>query len=407
MSWVDLVVIALALLAAISGWRHGMAVALLSFVGVLGGAIIGVRVAPLLAEDINNPNTRVIVSVAVVVMLVVLGETTGVFLGRRVRDRITGEHFLAVDSTLGSILQALAVVVAAWLVALPLASASLPGIAAGVRGSQVLSAVDAVMPTAAKQLPAELRQLLDNSGFPDVLSPFARTPVTATGPPDAALVHSAAVATAQPSVLKIRGKAPSCQRQLEGSGFVIAPELVMTNAHVVAGTDSTAVEVTGRKDRITDMPARVVYYDPKVDVAVLRVPNLTAKPLCLRRGPRPLGRRRDRARLPARRPVHGHPGPDPAGDQPEGAGHLRQRRGQPRRLHRPRDRALRQLRRPDDRPGGPGHGRGLRRGAGRPRDRVRAHRRAGAGRRTGRAEPHRRRRDRALRRMTRERITVF
>ena len=279
MSWVDLVVIALALLAAISGWRHGMAVALLSFVGVLGGAIIGVRVAPLLAEGISNTNTRVIVSVAVVVILVVLGETTGVFLGRRVRDRITGEHFLAVDSTLGSILQALAVVVAAWLVALPLASASLPGIAAGVRGSQVLSAVDAVMPNAAKQLPAELRQLLDNSGFPDVLSPFARTPVTATGPPNAALVRSPAVAAVQPSVLKIRGKAPSCQRQLEGSGFVVAPELVMTNAHVVAGTDSTAVEVTGRKGRITDMPARVVYYDPKVDVAVLRVPNLAAKPL--------------------------------------------------------------------------------------------------------------------------------
>ena len=54
MSWVDLVVVALALLAAISGWRHGMAVALLSFVGVLGGAIIGVRVAPLLAEGISN-----------------------------------------------------------------------------------------------------------------------------------------------------------------------------------------------------------------------------------------------------------------------------------------------------------------------------------------------------------------
>src|SRR5205823_8238257 len=95
-SWVDLVVIALALLAAISGWRHGMAVALLSFVGVLGGAIIGVRVAPILAEDISSPNTRVIVSVAVVVMLVVLGETTGVFLGRRVRGRITGERTLAV-----------------------------------------------------------------------------------------------------------------------------------------------------------------------------------------------------------------------------------------------------------------------------------------------------------------------
>ena len=144
MSWVDLLVIALALIAGVSGWRHGMAVALLSFVGVLGGAIIGVRVAPLLAAGIATTSTRVIVSVAVVVLLVVLGETTGVFLGRRVRDRITGERTLVVDSTLGSILQALAVVVAAWLVALPLASASLPAIASGVRGSQVLSAVDAI-----------------------------------------------------------------------------------------------------------------------------------------------------------------------------------------------------------------------------------------------------------------------
>lgn len=279
MSWVDLVVVALALIAAVSGWRHGMAVALLSFVGVLGGAIIGVRVAPLLAQGISSPGSRVIVSVAVVVLLVVLGETTGVFLGRRVRDRITGDRTLAVDSTLGSILQALAVVVAAWLVALPLASASLPAVASGVRGSEVLRAVDSVMPTVAKQLPADLRQLLDNSDFPDVLSPFAQTPVTATGVPDAALAKSPAVAAARPSVLKVRGRAPSCQRQLEGSGFVIGPELVMTNAHVVAGTDSTTVEGPGKRGRVSELPSHVVYYDPEVDIAVLRVPGLTARSL--------------------------------------------------------------------------------------------------------------------------------
>jgi hypothetical protein len=167
MSWVDLIVIALALLAAISGWRHGMAVALLSFVGVLGGAIIGVRVAPLLAEGISNTNTRVIVSVAVVVMLVVLGETTGVFLGRRVRDRITGERFPGrrLDAGLGPAGARGGRGRPAGR-ALPLATASLPGIAAGCCGSQVLSAVDSVMPTAAKQLPAELRQLLDNPASP-------------------------------------------------------------------------------------------------------------------------------------------------------------------------------------------------------------------------------------------------
>jgi S1-C subfamily serine protease len=278
-SWVDLLILLLAIIAGVSGWRHGVAVALLSFVGVLGGAILGVRLAPLLAAEIESPTTRVVVSVVVVVLLVALGETTGVFLGRHIRDRITGERTRTVDSTLGSVLQALTVVVAAWLVALPLASASFPPLAAGVRGSEVLRAVDSVMPATARQLPAELRRMLDGSGFPDVLSPFARTPITAVEPPDPALAGSAVVQDVASSVLKIRGQAPSCSRQLEGSGFVFAPELVMTNAHVVAGTARTGVEVVNSRGVTIELDAEVVLYDPEVDVAVLRVPQLAAEPL--------------------------------------------------------------------------------------------------------------------------------
>jgi S1-C subfamily serine protease len=278
-SWVDAVVVLLALIAAVSGWRHGMAVALLSFVGVLTGAILGVRLAPLLAAGVEAPSTRVIVSIVVVVLLVALGETTGVFFGRRIRDHITGERSLQIDSTLGSVLQAVTVVLAAWLVALPLASASFPGLASGVRGSEVLRAVDSVMPEGAKALPAELRQLLNNSGFPDVLSPFAETPITEVGPPDPALAQSPVVADVGRSVLKIRGRAPSCARQLEGTGFVIGPQLVLTNAHVVAGTSDTGVEVVGRRGRVVELSAEVVLYDPAVDLAVLRVPDLEAEPL--------------------------------------------------------------------------------------------------------------------------------
>lgn len=285
MSWVDLVVIALAIIAGISGWRHGMAVALLSFVGVLGGAILGVRLAPLIAAGVANPSTRIIVSIVVVVLLVALGETTGVFFGRRIRDRITGERTLVIDSSLGSLLQAITVVLAAWLVALPLASASFPGLAAGIRGSTVLRGVDSVMPAGAKQLPDELRQLLDSSGFPDVLSPFATTPITEVGEPNAALAQSAVIGDVSASILKIRGRAPSCARQLEGTGFVIGPKLVMTNAHVVAGTNDTGVEVKNKRGRTVELPAEVVLYDPKIDVAVLRVPDLDADPLIFE--PRP------------------------------------------------------------------------------------------------------------------------
>jgi S1-C subfamily serine protease len=278
-SWVDVVVVLLALIAAVSGWRHGMAVALLSFVGVLTGAVLGVRLAPLLAAGVEAPTTRIIVSIVVVVLLVALGETTGVFFGRRIRDRITGARSLQVDSTLGSVLQAITVVVAAWLVALPLASASFPGLASAVRSSDVLRTVDNVMPEAAKALPAELGQLLNSSGFPNVLSPFTETPITEVGVPDPALAQSAVVEDVASSVLKVRGRAPSCARQLEGTGFVIGPELVMTNAHVVAGTADTGVEVINRRGRVSELDAEVVLYDPAVDVAVLRVPDLDAEPL--------------------------------------------------------------------------------------------------------------------------------
>lgn len=278
-SWVDILVVLLALVAGVSGWRHGMAVALLSFVGVLGGAILGVRLAPLLVSGIQNQSTRVVVSIVVVVVLVALGETTGVFFGRRIRDKITGERTLKVDSALGSVLQALTVVIAAWLVALPLASASFPGLAASVRSSEVLQSVDSVMPDDARKLPAELRQLLDDSGFPDVLSPFAQTPITAVGEPDSALARSQVVRDVAGSVLKVRGRAPSCQRQLEGTGFVVGPQRVMTNAHVVAGTTQTTVEVPARGGRTRALSASVVFYDPGVDVAVLAVPELTADPL--------------------------------------------------------------------------------------------------------------------------------
>jgi S1-C subfamily serine protease len=255
-----------------------MAVALLSFVGVLGGAVLGVRLAPLLASGITSPSTRVLVSIVVVVLLVALGETTGVFFGRRIRDRIRGERSLKIDSGLGSMLQAATVVIAAWLVALPLASASLPAVAAGIRGSEVLRAVNSVMPDGAKALPDELRQLLNNSGFPDVTNPFSQTPITEAGPPNPALRNDPVIDEVQSSVLKIRGRAPSCKRMLEGSGFVIGPQLVLTNAHVVAGTSSTQVEVAGRRGPV-ELDARVVLYDPEVDVAVLRVPDLDEKPL--------------------------------------------------------------------------------------------------------------------------------
>jgi uncharacterized membrane protein required for colicin V production len=276
-NWVDVLVLILALLAGISGARQGMVAAAASFLGVLAGAVIGVRTAPSLIAGYQSPEIRVALGVSIVIMLIALGETLGVMLGRAVQRRIDAETLRQVDSFLGAVVQGIAALVVAWLVALPLTKSSVyTGLTGAVRDSAVLRGVDTIMPDVLRELPAELTRLLDVSGFPDVLGPFSPTPITDVGPADPVLLNSPVVRQARVSVLKIRGRARSCSRALEGTGFVVAPQRVITNAHVVAGTDQVQVEAT---NGILD--AEVVSYDPQTDVAILKVPGLRAPALPL------------------------------------------------------------------------------------------------------------------------------
>ncbi len=279
MSWVDIVVVLLAIAAAISGWRHGLAVAALSFLGVIGGALLGLKLAPLVVGLFEGDTSRVVVSVLIVIALVALGETLGVYLGRALRDRMRLNAVRTVDSTFGSILQAITALVVAWLIALPLATSSNVALSSALKNSSVLSTVDSVMPDPVRALPNELRSMFDASGFPDVLSPFSSTPVAEVPAPSPELVKDPVVQRARASVLKIRGRAPSCSRALEGTGFVIGDERVMTNAHVVAGTSEVSVEVPKSGGGSQTEAARVVYYDEQVDIAVLAVPGLQARSL--------------------------------------------------------------------------------------------------------------------------------
>jgi S1-C subfamily serine protease len=148
----------------------------------------------------------------------------------------------------------------------------------------VLAQVDEVAPTWLKSVPTRLSALLDTSGLPDVLQPFGRTPIVAVEAPDAALAGDAVVAATRPSVVKIRGVAPSCQKVLEGSGFVVSPNRVMSNAHVVAGSESVTVEADGQS-----YEASVVSYDPDADISILDVPNLPSAPLAFADAPAETG----------------------------------------------------------------------------------------------------------------------
>ncbi|WP_099024881.1 acid resistance serine protease MarP [Mycolicibacterium palauense] len=282
--WLDIAIVAIAFVAAISGWRSGALGSLMSFVGVVLGAVAGVLLAPHLVEHIDGPRAKLFAALFLILALVVIGEIAGVVLGRAVRGAIRSRGVRLVDSLIGVAMQILVVLVAAWMVAIPLTTSGQPNLAAAVRGSKVLAEVDQVAPSWIRSVPKRLSALLDNSGLPDVLQPFGRTPISPVEPPDAGLATDTVVASVRPSVVKIRGVAPGCQKVLEGTGFVAAPERVMSNAHVVAGSDSVTVESDGQT-----YDATVVSYDPDADISILSVPGMPARPLEFDDNPAPSG----------------------------------------------------------------------------------------------------------------------
>jgi S1-C subfamily serine protease len=114
---------------------------------------------------------------------------------------------------------------------------------------------------------------VDDRGFPEVFGDLVPTQVRPVDPPDPKLARSAVVTAVRDRIYKITGVAKSCSRRIEGTGFLYAPERVMTNAHVVAGVRTPKVHVGDR-----EVEGRVVLYDPDLDIAVIAVPGLTGRP---------------------------------------------------------------------------------------------------------------------------------
>src|SRR4051795_11907331 len=275
MSLVDVVLIVLALLFAFSGFRQGLIVSAASFLGFFGGAVLGAQLSGPVADRISGASvTRVFVALVVVLAGALLGQVLAGALGRAVRRRVTWEPAKMVDSVAGAVLSAAAVLLVAWMVASPLASSPFPQVASQVRQSALVQAVDRAVPDGVRTVYDNLRDAIDRRGLPDVLDPLTPTQVRDVPAPDEALTNSPVVASVQSSVVKVSGIAPSCSRQIDGSGFVYAPERVMTNAHVLAGVTDPVVHAGGE-----EYDATPVYVDGEVDIAVLEVPALPQAPL--------------------------------------------------------------------------------------------------------------------------------
>lgn len=273
MSKLDIALLIVTGLVAISGFVEGFILGACATIGLVAGALVGIYGVPVV---LNNFDPSVTVSFVALVLLVVLaagGRTLGAFLGTRLRSQVNWRPVRALDALGGGVLAAVSVLIVAWVLGVAVSGARIPSVTSAVRGSQVLAKVDQVLPSGADGTLQALNDVVNTDLFPRFLDPFVPERIREVRPPDSTTSRLPAVQAAYSRIAKITGFA-SCSRGLEGSGFVYAPQRVMTNAHVVAGVDKPTVEIDGKK-----YDAVVVHFDPEVDIAVLYVPKLTVQPL--------------------------------------------------------------------------------------------------------------------------------
>ena len=280
-AWIVDGFIVVAVLAAMtSGWRQGGLASLLSAVGILAGFIIGLGVAPLVLQITDQVGIRFLLALGMLILLIGLGQLLGSALGHAIRDRMKTKSGQRVDSSFGAILMSVFSLVLIWLIATPMATGLSNSVGKGVRESAILREVNKVMPDELTQLPRSISGMLNDSGLPPVMMPWEDGSSVDVEAPDIEVADQAMVQDIRPSVVHVIADADGCRRRMMGSGFVTADNYVVTNAHVVAGTQTAYVDtVVGIKE------ARVVYYNPEVDIAVLRAENLGLEPLAWADGP--------------------------------------------------------------------------------------------------------------------------
>ena len=273
MNLLDWVLILVVLLYAVSGYWQGFVTGAFATVGLLLGGLVGVWLAP---EALGDATPSILVSLAAIFIVIVcasLGQAVFQLVGTRIREHITWQPVRALDAVGGALLSAVAALLVAWALGVALSGSGLQGITPMVRGSKVLAEVDSVLPDSAGSKLSAFNDVVGTTFFPRYLEPFASERIVAVPPGPRRMLADPDVTRGVAGVVRVRST-NDCGQGIEGSGFVYAPDRVMTNAHVVAGVSDPVIDVNG-----TSVSGQVVYYDPQVDVAVIAVPSGSVQPL--------------------------------------------------------------------------------------------------------------------------------
>jgi S1-C subfamily serine protease len=270
----DLVLVVVLLGYLVTGLRNGFLVTLGGIAGFVAGAVAAFFAIPLVSGWVPDNPWRLIAVIGTLIVLVIVGQAVGSALGASIRRWSDFPPLRIIDRLLGGVVNVVVAALVLSMLAFSVGTLGVPFLSQQLASSQVIRGIDTATPGPVRTWMAQLRTIAVDDGIPTILESVA--PATAADVPDAS-VDTPELAAAAASVVRITGTAFQCGQNQTGSGFVVAPGRVITNAHVVAGVDEPVVEVPGGGA----LPGRVVQLDTARDIAVIAVDGLRAAPLPL------------------------------------------------------------------------------------------------------------------------------
>jgi S1-C subfamily serine protease len=261
----DWLLVALVVAYALSGYWQGFITGAFATAGLLLGGLFGVWLAPVALGDAKPSLWVSLGALFIVILSASLGQALFQFVGAKLRNKITWQPIRALDAVGGALLSAVAVLLVAWALGVAVSGSKIGSVTPLVRDSAVLAKVNGVLPQSAPTVLNAFNDVVGTSFFPRYLEPFAPERIVEVAPGDTQLLEKRRVRVAEESVLKVRAS-NRCGRGVEGTGFLYAPDRLLTNAHVVAGVEDPEVLLGDES-----VPATVVLYDPELDLAVLQL----------------------------------------------------------------------------------------------------------------------------------------
>lgn len=266
---VDVLVVLILVGACVAGVQRGFFASIGTLAGIAAGAFAAYWLTPLVSAWVPSAVWRGPAVLVTAIGLVFLGAALGAAIGSALRSGADRLKLRGVERFLGGIASVVAALLALALVAPAIAVAGIPVVSSAVASSNLIRAIEAATPDPIAAALAQLRGVVLDDGLPglgELLGPATADPEPPVSLDDPELQEAAA------SVARVSGNAYACGRGSSGTGFVIAEDRVVTNAHVVAGVDTPIVELPGVPAR----EGRVVYFDPVDDLAVIAVDDLGA-----------------------------------------------------------------------------------------------------------------------------------